>query len=269
MFQYAFALALRDAQPGTRVLIDRAEYVLSWRRPSHNKYGLSQAFGIRDAGYFGGKLFAKLLETIGLAKLIRTQALIYNPELLTMHHRGILFHAGYWQSEKYFLPFAERLRQIFRFRVPESVAVRAFAEEMKLCTSVALHIRRTDYQKQSDLYRDVYREGYYGKAIAFIKEHVASPVFFIFSDDIVWCREHFVGPEFRIVEHAKGELAHTDMYLMTQCKHVITANSTFSWWGAWLNANPQKIVVSPKEWFASPKIMHNMADILPPEWQKL
>jgi hypothetical protein len=108
---------------------------------------------------------------------------------------------------------------------------------------------------------------YYQNAIAKIEGIVSDPTYFIFSDDIEWCRQNLkVSKESFFIDHNLGGNSHFDMYLMSLCKHNIIANSSFSWWGAWLNRNENKCVIAPKQWFAVDK---NTADLLPVDWIRL
>lgn len=123
--------------------------------------------------------------------------------------------------------------------------------------SVSVHIRRGDYllRKHSKIHGLCSLE-YYLQAIQFIKSKSKDPVFYFFSDDIPWARENFCNPSYKFVDCNSGSNSCLDLYLMSQCKHNIIANSTFSWWGAWLNRNKEKIVVAPSVWFNDQKKKH-------------
>jgi hypothetical protein len=175
---------------------------------------------------------------------------------------------GYWQSEQYFASIAPAVREAFRFVEPSSSTARGYYEEIRQAQAVSIHVRRGDYLGM-DSYRDVFADGYYERAIAYVKSKVNNPRFYVFSDDTAWCRSAFAGEQFHMVEH-EGKDVHVDMWLMSNCKHNIIANSTYSWWGAWLNANPEKIVVSPKEWFTERSVfLADMDDLLPGGWVRL
>jgi len=133
---------------------------------------------------------------------------------------------------------------------------------------VSLHLRRGDYREKS-YYCDLHKLGYYEAAILEIKQRVPDAKFFVFSDDPPWCKEVFSGAEFCVVDCNQGKEAFLDMYLMTQCQHNIIANSTFSWWGAWLNRNSTKIVITPGEWFSGNDVHHDMDDLLPEDWLRI
>ena len=164
----------------------------------------------------------------------------FNSRTHTMDH-GILY--GYWQSEKYFAPSADVIRRDFTFQEP-SLRNRELSEEMASRTSVGIHVRRGDYQGLFPLLN----EKYYASAMNHFNEKYGSVHFYVFSNDLSWCREHLKAEKITFVDFNSGKDSPYDMWLMTQCKHNIIANSSFSWWGAWLNAHKGKEVIAPKEW---------------------
>lgn len=165
----------------------------------------------------------------------------YRPDVFDFK-RGLI--DGYWQSEKYFLPIADTIRKDFTF--PEvSDRNKALAKEMLENMSVSIHVRRGDYIGGFP----VMDESYYNPAMACFAEKYDSVHFYVFSNDIDWCREHLKAEMIAFVDWNTGKDSPFDMWLMTQCKHNIIANSSFSWWGAWLNQNEGKEVIAPKTWF--------------------
>lgn len=164
----------------------------------------------------------------------------FNVRALAFDH-GILY--GYWQSEKYFASIADIIHKDFTFPEP-SLRNRELAEEMAACTSVSIHVRRGDYQGLFPLLT----EDYYSPAMDYFKEKYGDVHFYVFSNDMDWCREHLKAERMTYVDWNTGADSPFDMWLMTQCKHNIIANSTFSWWGAWLNGNEGKEVIAPKTW---------------------
>jgi hypothetical protein len=123
-------------------------------------------------------------------------------------------------------------------------------QQIECCESVSLHVRRTDYVDEEHIHiHNICTEKYYKDAIDKIRKQYPSAVFFIFTDDKEWCRDHFKGPNFIVVELEEGEGTDiAEMTLMSRCKHHIIANSSFSWWAAWLNDSPEKIVIAPQKW---------------------
>ena len=182
--------------------------------------------------------------------------------------RSNVFLKGLWQSEKYFDKYKNDIRRIFKFKDENITSFKDVIEKMSQQNSIALHIRRGDYLAKVSLHvLGLMSIEYYKKAIELLSSKVNDPVFYIFSDDIGWAKENLkidnaVFVSGSITKHHIG-----DLYLMSRCKHHIIANSSFSWWGAWLNNNPEKIVITPKKWFnKGPK---DTQDLIPDEWIKI
>ena len=173
---------------------------------------------------------------------------------------------GYWQSEKYFKSIEATVRSDFTFKQPMSRVNQNIANNIAQADSVSLHVRRGDYVQNSLTLaaHGICPLEYYQSAIAYMTEHVAQPKFFIFSDDIEWVKNNIrINFPCQYVENNHGAESYNDMRLMSLCKHHIIANSSFSWWGAWLNASPNKIVIAPKQWFANDNIV---SDLFPLDW---
>ena len=169
----------------------------------------------------------------------------YYPEVLEMDDKYL---AGCWQSEKYFEDIKTTIYDNYKFKTDsKDEKLQSILKQIRTTNSVALHIRRGDYVGNT-AYEGICTDKYYSDSITYIKQHVDNAKFFIFSDDIEYARQRYQGDNFIIVEGFMGDKSHYDMYLMSQCKHNIVANSSFSWWGAWLNQNKAKFVVSPKKW---------------------
>lgn len=279
MFQYAAgrALSLAVERP---LLLDLRGF---------ESYGLHQGFEIdrvfvapvRAAtaadvrnllGWRAGKLTRKLLKRVP-SPLLRGSRLAIEPHF--NYWAGLRkldtprYLMGYWQSERYFRDYEAALRADFRFRVPLNGVNLETAASMRVCQSVALHVRRGDYVTHAPTAKilNVCSLEYYRKAIAHIAERVSSPHFFVFSDDPQWVREKLeiaFPVDFVVGNH--GMQSYIDMQLISLCKHQIIANSTFSWWGAWLNTYPNKEVVAPREWFRNGT---DDSDLAPPEWVRL
>jgi hypothetical protein len=180
---------------------------------------------------------------------------------------GTAYLNGYWQSEKYFMDAGDAIRSDFDLSCGPSPVSERIAGSIANSQSVSIHVRRGDYVTNSAVggYHGEQRLDYYLASIKHIAQNVRSPHFFVFSDDPVWCRtnlklEHPV----IYVDHNGPETAYEDMWLMSLCKHHVIANSSFSWWGAWLCRNPEKIVIAPKKWFVDESI--NTIDLVPDTW---
>lgn len=199
---------------------------------------------------------------------IRQKTHIFDPHLLTIVNNVYL--DGYWVSEKYFQDISKIIRKDFAFqRIPNAENRNMLASISRL-NSIAVHVRRNDYVKDQRTrdFHGVCGLDYYQKAVSFIIKKVSDPVFFVFSDDPNWCKTNLrLAYPTIYVSHNLGKKDHEDMRLMSACKHNIIANSTFSWWGAWLTDNSYKVVVAPKKWFTDTSI--NTKDIVPKRWVRL
>jgi hypothetical protein len=179
---------------------------------------------------------------------------------------------GYFQSEKYFQHISNELRNEFLFKKKKNQKTEHFQKEIMKANSISVHIRRGDYVEgiTSDLHGFAGLE-YYMESINYIKSNIANPKFYFFSDDCDWVSKNLL-PAIdcaEIVNHNKNEESWQDMYLMSLCKHNIIANSSFSWWGAWLNSNVNKMVIAPKKWFANKEMNLQTKDLIPENWLKL
>jgi len=175
---------------------------------------------------------------------------------------------GYWQCEKYFADCEERLRVEFSLRAPSRGQDIEVAEQIRGQTSVSLHVRRGDYVSDvtTSKIHGVCDGAYYQRCIRFIAERVENPRFFVFSDEPDWARENLdIGYPATVVAHNNASHNFEDLRLMSLCDHHIIANSSFSWWGAWLDPEPTKIVLMPKRWLAD-RDPEATADIRPQDW---
>lgn len=181
--------------------------------------------------------------------------------------KGNHYLEGYWQSEKYFEAISPMLRQELSFTFSPSSHSQTIKEKISGCTSVSIHLRRSDYVKTSkaNLYLQPLPMNYYQQAIDSIRQRVENPAFFVFSEDIEWAKNQGV---FASAAHfSTGTSAPEDLWLMSHCHHHIIANSTFSWWGAWLNQRPDKTVIAPQKWFSTERF--DTGDLLPVSWIQL
>lgn len=177
---------------------------------------------------------------------------------------------GYWQSEKYFKEIRKIILEEFVLKKAIPSACLPVIDQIKNSNSVSLHVRRGDYISNPVISPNycVVPLDYYYKAIETIKKQNPDIALFIFSDDIPWVKENLkVSDKSVYVDFNTGENNVFDMYLMSLCKHNIIANSSFSWWGAWLNQNPDKIVIAPKDWFAKKELINN--DLIPETWLQM
>lgn len=176
---------------------------------------------------------------------------------------------GYWQTEKYFKSIANTIRQDFSYKAPLSGRNEEIATRIRNSNAVSLHVRRGDIAANPAVLavHGLCSLEYYRQAVEYVAARVDRPEFFIFSDDAPWVRENLaITHPCNYVDNNKGSDSYIDMRLMSLCRHHIIANSSFSWWGAWLNPREDKIVVAPERWFAAAL---DSSDIVPPSWVKI
>jgi len=177
---------------------------------------------------------------------------------------------GYWQSARYFEDSAERVRQEFRFRSEPSGRNVELAEEIGARAAVSLHVRRGDYAAHAATraYHGLCPVDYYHRAASYVAERVRDPIFVLFSDDPEWTRTHLdLRARTIAIEHNGPDDGAEDLRLMSLCRHHVIANSTFSWWGAWLCTKPEKIVTAPERWFSDGA--RDTSDLIPDRWVRL
>ena len=199
-------------------------------------------------------------------KFVREAHLGFNENILSLGPDTYLH--GYFQSEKYFIQIVDVLRRDLAFKTPPSAENQRWLENINQSNSVSLHVRRGDYMAAKGAYA-VCDQDYYKRAVEHIAHHSQSdPEIFVFSDDPAWAKENIkLGCKTRFSTHNGAAKHYEDMRLISRCKHNITANSTFSWWGSWLNKNPDKIVVAPKAWLGKQKLQN--PDITPENWVRI
>jgi len=214
------------------------------------------------------KSLYKILPFLSKRKYFKEQGHAFNKDVLQCPSSTYL--EGFWQSEKYFEKFAEQIRKDFSFKTEPRGANAVLVSEIISHPSVSMHVRRTDYLANEKVlqYHGVCSLDYYNKAVELIAGKVPGIYLYVFSDDVEWAKENFKW-EFpvKFISHNEGDKSFEDMRLMSLCKHNVIANSSFSWWGAWLNNNPEKIVVAPEQWFGDRSI--DTSDVIPSKWIKL
>jgi Glycosyl transferase family 11 len=229
MFQAAYAMALKEQ--GYDVQLDRSSLV----EGTHREYSL---------GYFGIEAISDVT-----AHPVYELGMRFNPEYLSPKDGNTM--AGYWQTEKYFENIADKVRETFTFK----------GAPIRYVDTIAVHVRRRDYVGLEH-FHGMPDLNYYREAVAYIRRRAGMlcPVI-VFSDDPKWCFENFPS-DFQI---AVGSNKYEDLRCMSLCDYQVIANSSFSWWGAWLG--PQKLVVAPKQWFSDPNV--DYSDIVPNRWMRL
>ena len=179
----------------------------------------------------------------------------FDPDILTKTNSYL---TGYFQSEKYFENIEDTVRKSFTFtdevvkEAHDMLLASPSFDSYKDATKVSLHIRRGDYLNIENEFGNICTDEYYKRAVDHITSNVKNPVFLVFSNDLEWtakwCKDNMSSHQFVLVNGSEESTGYLDMCLMSQCSHNIIANSSFSWWGAYLNNNPKKIVIAPPIW---------------------
>ncbi|MDG5996471.1 alpha-1,2-fucosyltransferase [Candidatus Brocadia sapporoensis] len=193
---------------------------------------------------------------------------VFDPSILQLPDQVYL--DGYWQSEKYFAEIETIIREEFTIKYPQTDKNKVLSDSIKSGNSVTVHVRRGDYvnNPETNSLHGVCGIDYYQRCIDFIITKIANPHFFFFSDDPEWVKNNLkIKYESTVVEHNGAEKCYEDLRLLSQGKYHIIANSTFSWWGAWLNKNPEKMVVAPEKWFKKEDV--NTKGFIPEDWIRL
>ena len=277
LFQYAMGkqLAIRN---GKKLYLDISGYekdVLREYELKHFNIGAeiisSDDFKAQKADSLKEKCKSWLRDTIDFRKIprikwLRERQFCFDEEICNKKLDKDIYLSGYWQCEKYFLSSEDFIRQDFSIKSPISKNSLAVANQIKASNCpVSLHVRRGDYVGGGST--GLCSLKYYEKCIEELKKEVGSFTLVIFSDDMLWVKENFCWEMPMIfVDHNGPETAYEDLFLMSQCDHNIIANSSFSWWGAWLNPNKSKLVYGPTPWFANSKL--DTKDVMPIGWKK-
>ncbi|PUE27530.1 alpha-1,2-fucosyltransferase [Limnohabitans sp. Jir72] len=211
--------------------------------------------------------WARYLGPLLPIQVVRERGFAYNDSFNRTADDSYL--VGAWQSERYFREIREILLGELTPIQPPSIQDTELLQAMQACDAICVHVRRGDYvsSNSASAYHGVCSLDYYERAIKHVASQVRSPSLFIFSDDPDWTREH-LHTEYpsHYVTHNSSTDAFQDLRLMSYCKHHVIANSSFSWWGAWLSTSPEQIVVAPEKWFS---VSRPTPDLLPPKWKRL
>ena len=279
MFQYAAGRAL-SLERGMPLCLDISGF---------SSYGLHQGFELQRIFNCAAGIAseADMRDILGWQSSIHIRRLLLRKEMASFRRKELVIEphfnywpgikhvpndcylVGYWQSEKYFSESASQIRADFTFRQSLEDQNVKLTQQIISVNAVSLHVRRGDYASnpQTTATHGLCTLDYYRHSIQYIAERVQQPNFFIFSDDIAWVRDNLnIAHLCHYVDCNQREKSYNDMRLMSMCNHHIIANSSFSWWGAWLNPKRDKIVVAPQNWFAN---QTDASDLLPQCWVKL
>lgn len=265
MFQHAFLVALRESckEP---IYIDLSDYE---RYKQHNGYELGRIFEIKNpiartkdiwkyTCLFRNKFLYYIYTKLSILRpsdIKERHSYLYHPEIISKHKDG--YYDGFWQCYLYFHKYRELIAKEFTFPAfSESKNIEAAAEINNDQKPVCIHVRRGDYLK-TDMYKGICELDYYKDSIEYVKKALGEGVsFYIFSNDIEWCTQNIFpltgSSKTTFVSWNVGKKSYRDLQLMTLFRGCIVANSSFSWWAAYLNNREDKLIVAPKKWVNSP-----------------
>ena len=276
MFQYAAGRALAD-RLGAELLLDtRAfEHALAFQAYTRRAYALSP-FRLRARVATAADLEnwpVWVVETGMRLPFVRPlfrrwhfePAITYDPSVRALHEPVCL--VGYWQSERYFIDIADRIRTDFTLRQPLAGANARLLDLARSDRSVGLHVRRGDFLSLNNAAQvhGLCSVDYYRRAISLVRNGCPHCHFLIFSDDPQWARAELQLEPSATFVTGNAERPEQDLALMSACKHHIIANSSFSWWAGWLGDSPDQIVIAPTPWYASSKL--DARDLAVSRWQ--
>lgn len=274
MFQYAYAKALQ--QKGYEVKLDISEFDTYKLHGGFqlDKYDIDlQVSTTKENDTFYKKnIFFRIASKMNLlpSKIIKENNLSFCKELLEIKDNSYV--TGYFQCEKYFIDIKPILIQQFKInQSATSFTLQITHEISNSVNSCSIHIRRGDYTNKNNVnIHGVCSLDYYKNAVEMIDNQSKHSVsYFIFSDDMEWVKDNLIVENATYIDSKEKRLPHEDIYLMSLCNHNIIANSSFSWWGAWLNQHQEKIVIAPKKWFENAKMQKQAKDIIPDTWIKI
>ena len=277
LFQYALARSLA-LQNNTSLYFDLSYYQQGYETDTLRTFKLDQ-FNINyevlnTSPYLYVSKFTKVLPNRTLKPFftfVKENQFHFEPGVLKANAPFITLE-GFWQSERYFDDKADTIRKELTFERTTGKTFDGYKTEIEHTENpVSLHIRRGDYVNHPEFSTSFGFLGldYYRAAIAWLKDRFSEFKLFIFSDDPEWVRENLeLDVTYTLVVNTGNDADLDDLQLMSLCSHHVIANSSFSWWGAWLNASEDKVVVAPKVWFRN-KPDWNTADLVPPTWIRL
>jgi len=276
MFQYAFGRA-NAKRLGVELKLELSDPTLI----IHNGFELKRLFDIQASeatpaeiksilGFQQNTLVRKAIKIAGLQKLFSSPVVQephfhFAPEMLVLNDNSYIH--GYWQSDKYFSKIEYEIRSDFSFKLAPSKLNIDVGEKIVNNNSISLHVRRNDFANNLKINatHGLCSLDYYKEAIKYVTDRVTNPYFFVYSDDPLWVKNNLdMNYPCDFIQHNHGNESYNDMRLMSMCKHHIIANSSFSWWGAWLNPSEAKIVIAPQQWFANDN--NNTQDLIPNSW---
>lgn len=288
MFQYAAGLALAERRR-TILKLDPSWYRENLDYEGHVRYALSclniteQFATEEEIDRVRGLPYSRLRHWAdAAARGLRLRPATPRPPPNWHGPPGFAFYPGFFeqpdntylqgmfQSEKFFAPVADLVRQHFTFRYPATPAVEALAARIRSGPSIAVNFRRGDYVRKEQVRREfgLLDADYYHRAVRLLRERSPEATLYVFSDDIEAVAREFqpAGPH-EFVRCVQPWHVHDYLRLMSLCDHLAVANSSFSWWAGWLNPSPAKLVIAPDPWFARSEL--DTSDVVPASWTRL
>ncbi len=283
MFQYACARALAlELHLPLKVMLDMFgvynifHYGLELERVFRLDIDMASRSELREMiGALHAKPLVRKLLVVKALAIFRGRNFVLEPHYrywdgLAARVRNGGYLQGYWQSERYFVNHAATLRKDFTFRHAPSGRNAELQNEILGCNSVSIHVRRGDYvsDAKTHVMHGTCLPDYYFNAVDLLQQRLSELRLFAFSDEPEWVAAVLKPryPEIVVVDHNQGDDSYNDMRLMSLCRHHVIANSSFSWWGAWLNPDPGKIVIAPRTWFATGT---DTTDLIPHTWIRI
>ncbi len=274
MFQYAFAKTLQLSHKNYEVCLDTSDFENGYRKFALHHFNITLPLITTDEKKrflqqktFFNKIIDKFLPYY---KRFYVEEKYYHFDVNLLKVSKNCFIKGYFQSEKYFKTYEADIRKEFHFKENPKGRNEQMLEIIRSTpNAVSIHIRRGDFVNHP--LHALQDKDFPMKAIAMIKSKIDNFHLFVFSNDMPWVQQNLnFDIPFTIVDINNEENGFEDLRLMSSCKHHIIANSSFSWWGAWLNPNPNKIVIAPKKWVNSQaEYYKNLEDIIPQNWIKI
>jgi hypothetical protein len=271
LFQYAYAKSLQ--QKGYEVKIDKDSTFLYGYFLDRFLIDIEMATEEELSQYKFSNIMTKLKRKIGLTNhnFIKEPKLSFSNKLLSPKNNSYI--QGYFQSEKYFFQIRDTLLSQISLKKSLSSYGINIQKKISACNiSCSIHIRRSDYLSSTaaNKVHGTLDINYYKKSIKLLEKRFSKNIhFFLFSDDVDWVIDNLKIKNSTYIVDDFNRDPNEDMFLMSLCNHHIIANSTFGWWGAWLNTNPNKMVVAPRRWFLDEKLHRESVDILCNDWVKI
>lgn len=284
MFQYSYGLAMARKY-GVPLKLDILDFS---NISSHNGFELQDVFGLSSPiarrsdfieimGWRGVEILRKFQHK-SRYKIFRSSKTVQQDLSVGAHENmrkafDNSYLVGVWQSESYFLQAIDLVREDFHFTGDLGVRNSCLLESIRSKKSVSIHVRRGDYvtNTHANTVHGLCEKDYYQRALSYLAERFDGLNYYVFSDDIAWVKKNIVIPSpITFVEHNTGRKSHIDMRLMSACTHHIIANSTFSWWGAWLsesNSSDSGVIIAPKKW--ANRKSKALLEVIPQNWERI